>query len=60
MRPLLLVAVVALAAGGCGQRGPLYLRDSPPPGVKPDKRDTYKPVPYPPSSEDEKPREENR
>ncbi len=55
MRPVLFVALLALAAGGCGQRGPLYLRDNPPPGVKPEKRDTYKPVPYPPPS-----REENR
>jgi len=46
---LLLVLALALAAG-CGQRGPLYLRDNPPPGVKPEKRDTYKPVPYPPSA----------
>ena len=37
----------------CGQRGPLYLRDNPPPGVKPEKRDTYKPVPYPPSMREE-------
>jgi predicted small lipoprotein YifL len=56
MRLLALVAAMALAAGACGQRGPLYLRDNPPPGVKPEKRDTYKPVPYPPS----KPEEEQR
>jgi predicted small lipoprotein YifL len=43
-----MVAAWALAAAACGQRGPLYLRDNPPPGVKPEKRDTYKPVPYPP------------
>jgi predicted small lipoprotein YifL len=53
MRPLLLIAAMALAAGGCGQRGPLYLRDDPPPGVKPEKRDTYKPVPYPQPPRDE-------
>jgi predicted small lipoprotein YifL len=47
MRLLLIVAAMALAAGACGQRGPLYLRDNPPAGVKPEKRDTYKPVPYP-------------
>jgi predicted small lipoprotein YifL len=46
-RLLLLVAAMALAASACGQRGPLYLRDNPPAGVKPEKRDTYKPVPYP-------------
>ena len=49
MRFLLLFAV-ALAVAACGQRGPLYLRDKPPAGVKPEKRDTYKPVPYPPST----------
>ena len=47
MRLLLIVAAMALAAGACGQRGPLYLRDNPPAGLKPEKRDTYKPVPYP-------------
>jgi len=47
-------AAVALAlAAGCGQRGPLYLRDHPPPGVKPEKRDTYKPIPYPRSTGEE-------
>jgi predicted small lipoprotein YifL len=50
---LLLILALALAAGGCGQRGALYLRDNPPPGVKPEKRDTYKPVPYPPSTAEE-------
>jgi predicted small lipoprotein YifL len=53
MRLLVLLAAMALAAGACGQRGPLYLRDKPPPGVKPEKRDPYKPVPYPPPSPDE-------
>ena len=56
MRLLALVAAMALAAGGCGQRGPLYLRDNPPPGVKPEKRDTYKPVPYPPPEPEEEQR----
>ena len=31
-----LAAVIAFGAG-CGQKWPLYLRDSPPPGVKPPK-----------------------
>jgi predicted small lipoprotein YifL len=31
----------------CGQKGPLYLRESPPPGVKPPKPKPYEPVPYP-------------
>ena len=48
MRLLLLVAGIAIAAAGCGQKGPLYLRDKPPPGVKPEKTESYKPVPYPP------------
>ena len=51
-RLLLIVAALA-AATACGQRGPLYLRDNPPPGVKQEKRDTYKPVPYPPQAPDE-------
>jgi predicted small lipoprotein YifL len=42
----LLLAAVLLAAG-CGQKGPLYLRDKPPPGVKPPKPEPYQPVPYP-------------
>jgi predicted small lipoprotein YifL len=51
---LLAVAACALAAG-CGQKGPLYLRDSPPPGVKPAKPKPYEPVPYPRElSEEEK------
>ena len=53
MRLAALLTAVALAAGGCGQKGPLYLRDNPPPGVKTEKRDTYKPVPYPPQPADE-------
>jgi predicted small lipoprotein YifL len=51
---LLVLTGFALAAG-CGQKGPLYLRDSPPPGVKPAKPKPYEPVPYPRSrSEEEK------
>ena len=53
MRSAPLIAALALAVAACGQRGPLYLRDKPPPGVKPEKRDTYKPVPYPPQAPDE-------
>jgi len=42
-----LLVALALAAAGCGQKGPLYLRDQPPPGVKPAKPPAPKPVPYP-------------
>jgi predicted small lipoprotein YifL len=51
MRRLLLCLALAVAASGCGQRGPLFLRDNPPPGYKPPKTDTYKPVPYPKDTE---------
>jgi predicted small lipoprotein YifL len=47
MRFLAVAVVAALLAAGCGQRGPLYLRDSPPPGVKPEKAERAKPAPYP-------------
>lgn len=50
MRFLLICAGIALAAG-CGQKGPLYLRDNPPPGIKPIKPAPVKPVPYPGDSE---------
>jgi predicted small lipoprotein YifL len=46
LRAVSIIAACALAAG-CGQKGPLYLRDSPPPGVKPPKPKPYEPVPYP-------------
>jgi predicted small lipoprotein YifL len=55
MRLSLLLAALALAAAGCGQRGPLYLRDNPPPGVKPPKPEAYKPAPYPREPADESP-----
>ena len=47
MRFLLVCAALALAAAGCGQKGPLYLRDKPPPGLEPPKPAAPKPVPYP-------------
>jgi predicted small lipoprotein YifL len=47
MRFLVVCVALALAATGCGQKGPLYLRDKPPPGVKPPKPVPEKPVPYP-------------
>lgn len=46
----LLAALILLSA--CGQRGPLYFRDSPPPGVKPEKPAPVKPTPYPAESDE--------
>jgi predicted small lipoprotein YifL len=43
----LLILAVAIALTACGQKGPLYLRDKPPPGMKPPKPPPVKPVPYP-------------
>ncbi len=49
LRPrLLMLLATCMLAAGCGQKGPLYLRESPPPGVKPPKPKPYEPVPYPP------------
>ena len=53
MRFLLLGVALALAAAGCGQKGVLYLRDHPPPGVKPERPERAKPVPYPRAGRDE-------
>jgi len=47
MRPAILVVAFLVLAAGCGQKGPLYLRDNPPPGVKPPRPEAYKPLPYP-------------
>ena len=47
MRFVLLLVAAALLAAGCGQKGALYFRDNPPPGVKPPRPEPYKPVPYP-------------
>jgi predicted small lipoprotein YifL len=43
-----LAFALCLPMCGCGQKGPLYLRDKPPAGVKPERPAPYKPVPYPP------------
>ena len=53
MRFLLFGVALALAAAGCGQKGALYLRDNPPPGVKPEKPERAKPVPYPRGERDD-------
>jgi predicted small lipoprotein YifL len=59
MRPVVLAILVSLLlmpVAGCGQKGPLYLRDSPPPGAKPPKPEAYKPQPYPKdAAEDQSP-----
>ena len=47
MRFMVAFTVLALICAGCGQKGPLYLRDNPPPGYKPLKPPAPKPVPYP-------------
>jgi predicted small lipoprotein YifL len=47
MRFLLVCAVLVLIVAGCGQKGPLYLRENPPPGFKPAKPAPVKPLPYP-------------
>lgn len=44
---LLFATIVGAALAGCGQKGPLYLRENPPPNVKPVRGNEYKPVPYP-------------
>jgi len=44
---VLLLLLAVMCAAGCGQKGPLYLRDNPPPGIKPLKPEPYKPLPYP-------------
>jgi predicted small lipoprotein YifL len=41
------LALALLLVSACGQKGPLYLRDNPPPGVKPPKPEPYQPLPYP-------------
>lgn len=43
----LTVALLVAPLSACGQKGSLYLRDNPPPGVKPPKPAAPKPVPYP-------------
>ena len=50
-----LILLLALLIAGCGQKGPLYLRESPPPGVKPAKPKPYEPVPYPREVREEDP-----
>lgn len=43
-----LVAFLSIASlSACGQKGALYLRASPPPGLKPAKPAAPPPIPYP-------------
>jgi len=51
MRAAAFFLAALILAAGCGQKGQLYLRDKPPPGVKPSKSEAYKPVPYPAEAE---------
>jgi len=53
MRPAMLVLSLLLLAAGCGQKGDLYQRDKPPPGVKPPKPEVYTPLPYPKEAGDD-------
>ena len=56
MRAAFLLVLVLLACAGCGQKGPLYLRDKPPASVKPPRPEAFTPLPYPKEAgEDEKP-----
>jgi len=47
MTRIALLALVLAALTACGQKGPIYLRDNPPPGTRPAKPEAVKPVPYP-------------
>jgi len=54
MRVLILAAALLLPLlTGCGQKGPLYLRDNPPAGVKPPRAEPFTPLPYPKDAGDE-------
>ena len=47
MHPSVLIVLLVLLAAGCGQKGPLYLRDNPPAGIKAPRPEPYRPLPYP-------------
>jgi hypothetical protein len=53
-RQIAILLALAVLASSCGQRGDLYLRDNPPPGVRGEKPPAYKPVPYPKEAAEEK------
>lgn len=50
LRAAFLVVLGVLLCAGCGQKGPLYLRDKPPASVTPPKPEPFKPLPYPKES----------
>ena len=47
------VLVLALFLAGCGQKGPLYLREKPPASARPPKPEPYSPVPYPKEADED-------
>ena len=53
----LLTALLGAALAACGQKGPLYLPDAPPAGMRATKPPVPKPIPYPvrPGADAEKP-----
>jgi predicted small lipoprotein YifL len=53
MRAALLAFLVLTLLAGCGQKGPLYLRDKPPANVRPPKPEQVKPVPYPKEADED-------
>ncbi|MBI3375981.1 MAG: lipoprotein [Betaproteobacteria bacterium] len=55
--PKLALLAVLVMLSSCGQKGALYFRDSPPPGVRPERPIPEKPTPYP--SEPTQPGKEN-
>ena len=53
-QPVVVAALLVLSAAslcGCGQKGPLYLREAPPAGLNAERPAPYKPVPYPPDED---------
>ncbi len=53
MRAALPALLVLALLAGCGQKGPLYLRDKPPANLRPTKPEPFKPVPYPKEADED-------